>query len=167
MQQCRKCALWLKAGDTEPLWRLLQLSKEVVITLGRSRWISGTEDPALGDRWDVISKWREGAIFGFAKHCVYTDAQHPLPLPQLCSGGGFHLRVYKIDQCLSREARTTDRIHCLTSKYFSPVPLGSDFVTWVRVWQRTSFKHPTALWFDVRHLVKHASQLQPRLLCLP
>ena len=79
----------------------------------------------------------------------------------------FHLRVYKIDQCLSREARTTDRIHCLTSKYFIPVPLGSDFVTWVRVWQRTSFKHPTALWFDVRHLVKHASQLQPRLLCLP
>lgn len=34
--------------------------------------------PALGDRWDVISKWREGAIFGFAKHCVYTiPAQHP------------------------------------------------------------------------------------------
>ena len=89
MQQCRKCALRLKAGDTEPLRGLLQLSKEVVITLGRSRWISGTEDPALGDRWDVISIRREWAIFGFAKHCVCTDAQHPLPLPQLCSGGCF------------------------------------------------------------------------------
>ena len=107
MQQCRKCVLGLNVRDTEPLMSLLQLSKEVVITLGRSRWISGTEDTALGDRWDMISKWREGAIFGFAKHCVYTDAQHPLLCPSYAVMVVFHLKIYKIDHCLSREARTT------------------------------------------------------------
>lgn len=69
--------------------------------------MSGTEDAALGDRWDVISKWREGAIFGFAKHCVYTDAQHPLLCRSYVVMVVFHLKIYKIDQCLSREARTT------------------------------------------------------------